>query len=366
MWTYNYTDELYHHGIKGMKWGIRRFQNKDGSLTPAGKKRYDDDGPTQKTTHRQRLEEKYRSKGMSEESAKIAANKRIKIEKIIAVTAGVTIAAATAYAANKYIKEHADGIIKSGTKMQVIATDPNKNLDRPFYAAYKKSDTVKYKGTLGKTFKETGNSVHKITLNADSDVKIASRQKAADTFANLYKTDPEFREAFAKSNALFEGRADVHKIASGKMTDKQLKRAGYDAFNIGLVNHDENGNAIAKKFYDKLKSQGYDAVMDINDQKYSGYYSKKPVIVFNRANKISLSDVKQMTDEQIASNANKAIKDFAFKELAKMGAVYSGIGAANVYGKKTINSIKVDNYRIEHPGTKKTDKEILELLTKSG
>lgn len=31
--------ELYHHGIKGMKWGVRRYQNKDGSLTPAGKKR---------------------------------------------------------------------------------------------------------------------------------------------------------------------------------------------------------------------------------------------------------------------------------------------------------------------------------------
>ena len=31
---------LSHHGIKGMRWGVRRFQNKDGSLTPAGKKRY--------------------------------------------------------------------------------------------------------------------------------------------------------------------------------------------------------------------------------------------------------------------------------------------------------------------------------------
>lgn len=33
--------ELKHHGVLGMRWGIRRYQNKDGTLTPAGKKRYD-------------------------------------------------------------------------------------------------------------------------------------------------------------------------------------------------------------------------------------------------------------------------------------------------------------------------------------
>lgn len=37
------SNELQHWGIKGMRWGVRRYQNKDGSLTPAGKKRYDDD-----------------------------------------------------------------------------------------------------------------------------------------------------------------------------------------------------------------------------------------------------------------------------------------------------------------------------------
>ena len=37
-----YDNVLEHHGILGQKWGVRRFQNKDGSLTPSGKKRYDE------------------------------------------------------------------------------------------------------------------------------------------------------------------------------------------------------------------------------------------------------------------------------------------------------------------------------------
>lgn len=37
------NNELYHYGIKGMKWGIRRYQNSDGSLTAAGKRRYERD-----------------------------------------------------------------------------------------------------------------------------------------------------------------------------------------------------------------------------------------------------------------------------------------------------------------------------------
>ena len=38
-WQVDDEDSLAHHGIKGMKWGVRRYQNEDGSLTAAGKKR---------------------------------------------------------------------------------------------------------------------------------------------------------------------------------------------------------------------------------------------------------------------------------------------------------------------------------------
>lgn len=42
----SYTDSLMHFGIKGQKWGVRRFEDSSGHLTPAGKRRYENDDGT--------------------------------------------------------------------------------------------------------------------------------------------------------------------------------------------------------------------------------------------------------------------------------------------------------------------------------
>jgi CRISPR/Cas system CMR-associated protein Cmr5 small subunit len=367
--------ELYHWGIKGQKWGVRRFQNKDGTLTPAGKKRYDDtpDSPKKKTSHREKLEAKYRQNGMSEAQAKAAASKRIRIEKAVAITAGMTMAAVTAYAANKYVKEHTDKILKSGTTMQRVTGTPDESLDRAFYAAFKKGDMTKYKGIYGQQVGEK--RAHKLTLKINSDVKVASREKAAQAFVDLYKNDPEFKSQFLDTAKQMQSAREVMGIG-GKgtdvlrtaqksgLTDRQLKKFGYDAFNMGLVDHTPGGQAASKKFYDKMKQLGYDAIMDVNDQKYSGYGAKAPVIVFNNAGKVAISEAKKMTTDQILSNAKKAYGRMATEAMVKEGATIVGVVTASHYAKKTMNSIAVDNYRIDHPNTTKTDQQILELLGK--
>lgn len=51
---YAISNELYHHGIKGQKWGVRRFQNPDGTRTSAGKKREASDRKAENYSSQQR------------------------------------------------------------------------------------------------------------------------------------------------------------------------------------------------------------------------------------------------------------------------------------------------------------------------
>ena len=90
--------ELYHHGIKGQRWGIRRFQNKDGSLTPEGRKRYDDDGDGTKANTTKKSNSK---KAQDENEVEAEAARKAKIKKAVKVGAAVAGTALAAYGAYK-------------------------------------------------------------------------------------------------------------------------------------------------------------------------------------------------------------------------------------------------------------------------
>lgn len=89
---FTYTNELYHHGIKGQKWGVRRYQNEDGSLTAKGIKRYDMSSEAQNKAR----SEKYLAEKNAEKSSKpkMSTAKKVAIgAAVVAVAAGVTYVA---------------------------------------------------------------------------------------------------------------------------------------------------------------------------------------------------------------------------------------------------------------------------------
>ena len=461
-WTCTRQGELYHHGIKGQKWGVRRFQNKDGSLTPAGKKRYDEpnigrktsesvtiDGqtfkvygrnnkqyadkvakkakdmgatvsreskskkakdmgatvsreskskepkkykiPENKSVHRLKLEEKYMKDGMTREEAEQAAAKRIRTEKFVAAAAVVTVASAVAYA--KYKGYTSDKIFEENTEFQrIMRLDANADISNGRqYLAINKGDKVKYKGILADGLRSKAKSEHEwleeftpnekhtmdkiydVTVKNKEAIKIASRKKATDAFTELYKTDSDFRKSFenrtknlidgnlfVKGLGLANGKLDKigYKLKDGKqLTDLELKTKGYDLFNIMLTQKGSDND----KFYSKLIEKGVNAVVDVNDKKYSGYKSKLPIITFDG----NYEYVKRaMTDSEIDKNLKKAKISVVTPELVITGASFIASHSLTRIATKANIDKKVLLYKQDHPNTKMSDAEIEELVKK--
>lgn len=359
---YTYSSSLYHHGIKGQKWGVRRFQKKDGSLTNAGKKRYDEsDGQVmpKKSKHRLNLEQKYRKAGMSKEEAETAAAKRIKKEKIVAAAAGLTVAAATAYVVNKNLREKCDSIIKSGKTLQRIEMeDTGGKLFDQFYAAENRADKRKYAGLLGMNRMQQTGHAYKMNIGVDKNIKVAGRDKAISTFKKLYDNDAAFKkevDSFANKNM------DGRNTANGNV--KKM----YDNFNAWFV--EKRDADSVKKFRDTLKSEGYGAIRDINDSKFSGYKAKNPLILFDHKDKVSVKSVEEMTAKKVWLKWGEVQAEGFLKQNGWKAAGVAGIVALQ---DNTVEKYKADkaakqrsfvaDYKKEHPNTKLSNKEIVKLM----
>ena len=486
--------ELYHHGILGMHWGIRRFQNKDGTLTPAGRKRYGLDSDTgeyakksmttrtyealarsgrrnaskqdrlykqtgdernkqsaeqwrkeassnekaaresfkkdisgqkdelkvsaakkrldeanaeyhknptsetlkkaslaeldadnakedaknnrikqklanekgKKSKHRLNLEAKYREKGMTKEEAEIAAYKRVRTEKILAATAAVAVTAAVAYVGSKHYNEFIDQTIKSGTLLQNISIKSDKGVEDAFYAAYKKGDMLKYRGLYGNQLKTaySGHDVYKTTIQATSNIKVASNDSARKVLSDLAKNDSSFSSDLKSLLKKYDGDQLTRKAL--KSLDKGvIDKNVFEATNHCLVDHTQAGEKVSSKLYQALRNAGYDAILDTNDMKYSGYGARKPVIVFNGLKKASTVMSEKLSDDSITKDMVRGYARITGRETLKNTAKQAGIIGGATASAKAITRAQEDKivqqYRKEHPNTKLTYTEILRM-----
>lgn len=285
--------ELYHHGIKGQKWGVRRYQYADGSYTPAGKK-------------------KYQSISNSNKAKRVISMMSMKVNELTNNTKTKITG-----------KQYVDSYIKKGITLSRIQS--SKNFEKfAFYATYKKHDTDEYMGLFGKNLmrradhaarqaekaanasgnkndfkiaKESRNyannmKVYQLKLDTVKKLKVPSDENASYITANLLK-ESDFKKNVEASIAdskekmrrptqqiLFKQAQKALSKDPDKMTSSE-KVAVYKALNLSLTNHNQQEVAAQNRFYSELKKKGYNALLDYNDKEYSSYHAKRPMIIFD-------------------------------------------------------------------------------------
>lgn len=473
-------DYLAHYGISGQRWGIRRYQNEDSTLTEEGKRHYgiglirhkfkkDDDyisrsrearekiaknleirldkarekaklagdrvfdasterylndkseisylkaylaknkadrevkdleilkkinNQTKISKHRLNLEEKYRQKGMTEEEAKVAAYKRDRTEKIVAIAGVTTLAVASAWLYKNHMA-NIDKIIPKDTILQNLSTDPNKGVHDAFYAAYDPGDKRKYMRLFGgghlqglannPILRRMGLvnkvDVHKMSAQAMSEIRIAGANVGRDTANELISTNSTYRQAIKdifnthgignnkKLGLLMEmnGMPGYMNVQDAVYNGRSLNKQGYNFINRLLVDHSSAGQKASQTFFEALQRKGYDGTIDLNDIFNSGYDAKAPVVVFNGANK--LGNITRATIDPDTLKVGKAYEMAKIRGKQLLNIVvpsFAGsVGASKVMDISTQRNAEkrlIREYRREHPNTRKSDKEILNML----
>lgn len=268
-------DVLYHHGIKGQKWGRRRFQNEDGSLTPAGKERYDDDGDNKRVESPEERKKRIARNvaiGVAAATVAIAAIGYMKYNKNLKALdkkAGQAVKDINTKVVDINKLSDNTKILKRGTKFQRISSksfEEYTEKGRMVYASFEKKDNAIYMHDMPKNIekwrrhgiiKDGGNSAYKHVLTMNKDIKVASDKKVAEVYAEV----------------------------TGKSSFKNYE---FRNFVEGLVDRDKDEN---KKFINKLIDMGYNAIIDDND---AGAYTSTPLILLNPARDIANIDTKEI------------------------------------------------------------------------
>lgn len=253
--------ELYHHGIKGQKWGVRRYQNPDGSLTAEGMRRY---GLALKGA-RKMLSDKYLFP--NSDALQLVKNKK-RFYKELKKNPNL-------------FDSRQDAIINKNNKAYRMT--PNKDEKdirnmKNLYVAVNEKDASQY-GRYLLTSRKSKNQYQR-TMNIDEDIKAPSVMKMKkytyEVLNNKDLTDDEFDDIY------------------NKMSKKQKIKLNNQAFNINSIipdeKIDEKSRATVDKWMEKAKKDNYNAIKDIHDE----WYGKSPMILIDADTTVSEIDTKKV------------------------------------------------------------------------
>ena len=307
------SDYLYHHGIKGMQWGVRRYQNPDGSLTAAGKKRVSqrrpDDIVIKKGTQLNNVG--------SRENLKLRGNVKGVPNPFgpSAVALSLPLSAA--------LGNPLPAVAAIGTS--VIPVKRSDNEKKLFvYREDDPHDKDVYEGAFTKfiKYRDSTNQIFKRKFENIDDLVSPSAQRRAELFVETYRENPKlYSELLNRTDAYAQARkaqgvkyspsleSFIGKAIFDKNTsDIDLKRYGYGLFNMG---NEWNDSLTAKgnnKYYKKLKKSGYNALIDDNN---AGIYNDahEPLIVLNAKKYLKNIGSERLTPEYMA-DAEKRLRSY--------------------------------------------------------
>lgn len=199
-------------------------------------------------------------------------------------------------------------------------------------------------------------------MKSNSDIKVASRDKALNTFKKLCTENSKFNDNFKKYINIHNNKLN-NNFRNNKMTKKDWNNL-YDAFNKSIPSlwQNQNTKELRDSFINELKKSGYDAIQDINDMKYSGYSTKTPLIIFDK-NKMSISSMDKINDNNLwLKNIVQTTKGTSRYKAEQFVSKYGGATiAATTSAALTARQINAKQYENTKKNIKKNTNKIKKI-----